>query len=91
MVVDYDGRVVAQADPGPGERVVVAPINIEQLRTERARREGHDMRSHLRTNAHTYYRRSYLAPAGRETITINSLKERIRVSKRDLHSSEKED
>src|SRR5213079_1356943 len=26
MVVDYDGRILAQADPGPGEKVVVAPI-----------------------------------------------------------------
>ncbi|OLC44760.1 MAG: hypothetical protein AUH43_17880 [Acidobacteria bacterium 13_1_40CM_65_14] len=24
MIVDYDGRILAQADPGPGEKVVVA-------------------------------------------------------------------
>ena len=25
MVVDYDGRILAQADPGPGEKIVVGP------------------------------------------------------------------
>src|SRR5262249_59538071 len=24
MLVDYDGRILAQADPGPGEKIVVA-------------------------------------------------------------------
>jgi len=37
MVVDYDGRILAQADPGPGEKVVVAPIDLEALRAEKAR------------------------------------------------------
>jgi len=54
MIVDYDGRILAQADPGPGEKVVVAPIDIERLRYERQRRAGHDMRGHLRTEVHTY-------------------------------------
>ena len=34
MVVDYDGRILAQADPGPGEKIVVAPIDIDALRRE---------------------------------------------------------
>lgn len=62
MVVDFDGRVLAQADAGPGEKVVVAPIDIEQLRAERARRRGHDMRAHLRSEAHTYLSQPHLAP-----------------------------
>jgi len=90
MVVDYDGRVLAQADPGPGERVVVAPINIDQLRAERSRRVGHDMRSHLRTSAHTYYNEEYLAPAGDCAITIESLKGRIRDSKETVSRREKD-
>ncbi len=53
MIVDYDGRILAQADSGPGEKVVVAPIDIDALRSERKRRLGHDMRSQLRTEAHT--------------------------------------
>ena len=32
MIVDYDGRIVTQASPGPGERIVVAPVNIDMLR-----------------------------------------------------------
>ena len=49
MIVDYDGRLLAQADPGPGEKIVVAPIDIGGLRHARQRRRGHDLRSHLRT------------------------------------------
>src|SRR5204863_125892 len=32
QVVDYDGRLLAEASPGPGERIVVAPIDISALR-----------------------------------------------------------
>lgn len=53
MIVDYDGRILAQADPGPGERIVVGPIDLAALRTERGRRRGHHMLSHLRTDAYT--------------------------------------
>ena len=63
MVVDYDGRILAQADPGPGEKIVVAPIDIAALRAERERRSGHHMLAHLRTEA---YARSHrpLYPGG---------------------------
>ena len=57
MVVDYDGRILAQADPGPGEKIVVAPIDISALRAERERRTGHHMLGHLRTEAHLSGRR----------------------------------
>ena len=36
QVVDFDGRLLAEASPGPGERIVVAPIDISALRHERA-------------------------------------------------------
>lgn len=48
MVVDFDGRVLAQAEPGPGERIVVAPIDLAALRYERQRRKGHSMARHNR-------------------------------------------
>ena len=51
MVVDFDGRVLAQADPGPGEKIVVAPIDLAALRLERERRAGHRFLDHLRTEA----------------------------------------
>jgi predicted amidohydrolase len=63
MVVDHDGRVLCQADPGPGEKIVFAPIDILSLRAERHRRRGHHMLSHLRTEAYTGYRRA-IYPGG---------------------------
>jgi predicted amidohydrolase len=57
MVVDYDGRLLAQADPGPGEKIVVAPIDVGALRAERARRSGHHVLGHLRTEAYAGYRK----------------------------------
>jgi predicted amidohydrolase len=84
MVVDPDGRLLAQADPGPGEKVVVAPIDIERLREERGRRRGHDTRAHLRTEIHGYQRRAYLAPAGGAVATIDELDRRIAEAKRGL-------
>jgi predicted amidohydrolase len=53
MVVDFDGRILAQADPGPGARIVVGPIDLAALRGERQRRQGHHLLSHLRTEAYT--------------------------------------
>lgn len=51
MVVDYDGRILAQADPGPGEKIVVAEIDLEGLR-ERRKRLGHNPLAHLRREAY---------------------------------------
>ena len=52
QVVDFDGRMLAEASPGPGERIVVAPIDISAVRHERATRQGHHMLAHLRTEAY---------------------------------------
>jgi predicted amidohydrolase len=64
MVVDYDGRVLAEASPGPGERIVVAPVDISALRHERAARRGHHMLAHLRTEAYPLYREHVYPPRG---------------------------
>jgi predicted amidohydrolase len=64
MVVDFDGRILAQADPGPGEKVVVGPIDIGALRAERARRRGHDLLGHHRSAAYRYGQQVWLPPAG---------------------------
>jgi hypothetical protein len=55
QVVDFDGRMLAEASPGPGERIVVAPVDISSLRHERATRRGHHMLAHLRTEAYPVY------------------------------------
>src|SRR5688572_11579854 len=65
MVVDYDGRILAQADAGEGEKVVVAPIDVSALRRERERRIGHDMRAHRRSEIHPFLKQGNLGPAGR--------------------------
>lgn len=64
QVVDFDGRLLAEASPGPGERIVVAPIDVGALRHERATRVGHHMPSHLRTEAYPVYGRRQFGPAG---------------------------
>ncbi|HSB62128.1 MAG TPA: nitrilase-related carbon-nitrogen hydrolase, partial [Vicinamibacteria bacterium] len=65
MVVDFDGRVLAQASPGPGERIVVAPVDVTALRHERSVRRGHHMLAHLRTEAYPVYRGHVYPPEGR--------------------------
>ncbi|MGB5622302.1 MAG: nitrilase-related carbon-nitrogen hydrolase [Gammaproteobacteria bacterium] len=87
MVVDYDGRVLAQAEPGPGEKVVVAPIDVQRQRQERERRRGHDMRAHLRAGLYTYLQRPGLAPAGSGEIDGDSLEHRIDSAKRALRGA----
>jgi predicted amidohydrolase len=55
MIVDFDGRVLSQADPGPGEKIVIGPIDLASLRAERQRRQGHAFLSHLRMESYTGY------------------------------------
>ncbi|MDA0802752.1 MAG: nitrilase [Planctomycetota bacterium] len=86
MVVDFDGRILAQADAGEGERVVVAPIDIDALRAERARRRGHDMRGHHRSTAYQYGTHGYIRPAG-VAPTMASNDERIAAAKARLGRS----
>ena len=62
MIVDYDGRILAQADPGPVEKIVVGPIDLAALRAERERRRGHHLLAHMRTEAYPAYRQSIYPP-----------------------------
>jgi predicted amidohydrolase len=78
MVVDFDGRILAQADPGPGEKVVVGPIDLPRLRFERQRRRGHDLRAHYRAEMHPYAtKRTFPPHDGPTPITLPSLQTRI--------------
>src|SRR5258706_3401427 len=63
QIVDFDGRVLAEASPGPGERIVVAPIDITALRHERQTRRGHHMLAHLRSEAYPVYAAHRYPPA----------------------------
>ncbi len=48
MIVDFDGRILSQADPGPGDKIVVSTIDLALLRHERQRRQMHRMLDHLK-------------------------------------------
>lgn len=56
MIVDHDGRIVTQATPGDGEKIVTGPVDISMLRKERKSRLAHMMPAHLRTEAYPVYR-----------------------------------
>ena len=62
QIVDFDGRLVADASPGPGERIVVGAIDISALRHEREIRRGHSMLGHLRTEAYPIYQEHIYPP-----------------------------
>jgi predicted amidohydrolase len=88
QIVDFDGRLLAEASAGPGERIVVAPIDVTALRHERATRRGHAMLAHLRTEAYPVYSRHLYPPADpfpdptpsyeRNNALIDEAKRRIR-------------
>lgn len=68
MIVDYDGRIVTQATPGNGEKIVTGPVDISMLRRERRSRLGHIMPVHLRTEAYPVYKQKVLPPKGIDAI-----------------------
>ncbi len=86
MLVDFDGRILAQADPGPGEKVVIAPVDLGSLRAERARRLSHDMRAHLRSEIHTYGHQTYLqaSPASAHPLHQAEIRKRIAAAQNTL-------
>ncbi len=87
MLVDFDGRLLAQADPGPGEKIVVGPIDLPALRAERERRRGHHMLGHLRMEAYQEYRRAIYPGnlgAGQGGLTIEGNNAAIAEGKRRL-------
>ena len=77
MAVDHDGRILASAGEGPGERIVVAPVALGVLRAERARRRGHAMPAHIRREIYTRSTETGLAPGNAASVTISSLEQRI--------------
>ena len=81
MVVDYDGRILAQADPGPGEKIVVGPIDIAALRAERDRRQGHHMLAHMRTEAYANLRKPIYPSARGKRLTVEDNNRAIDIGK----------
>jgi formamidase len=87
MVVDFEGRILAQADPGPGEKIVVATIDIGALRHERLTRRGHQTLGHLRSELYPMYRQPFY-PAARAAnpgaLSVEGIDDAIAETKRRL-------
>ena len=91
MIVYYDGRIVAQATPGDGEKIVVGPVDVAMLRTERRQRTAHQMLAHLRSEAHSVYRTPFYPGAtfrNREDFTYEENEARIGKAKKKLGYNE---
>jgi formamidase len=84
QVVDFEGRVLAEASPGPGERIVVAPIDISALRHERTTRRGHHMLAHLRTEAYPVYAMHQYPPETPGPLSVERNLELIESAKRAI-------
>ncbi len=85
MVVDFEGRILAQADPGPGEKILVAPIDIDALRHERRTRRGHQTLAHLRTETYPMYGRGfYPSRRGGQGLSVEGIDEAIAEAKSNL-------
>ena len=87
MAVDFDGRILAQASPGPGEQMVVAPLDLETLRHARKTRRAHQMLAHLRTECYPSSRKQYYPPQTfNPTVELNTseLETRIDDAKRRI-------
>lgn len=85
MVVDFDGRVLAQANPGPGDQIVVGPVDLAALRHERGRRRGHHMLAHLRNETYTSYRQPvYPAGTAVDGLSVENNEDAIRRGRQSL-------
>jgi predicted amidohydrolase len=77
MIVDHDGRILAQADPGAGEKIVVGPIDLAGLRAARRERVGHALLAHRRVEAYRRQREpAHRAAPGARERRIEALRER---------------
>ena len=79
QLIDFEGRVLAEASPGPGERIVVATIDVDALRHERATRRGHNMLAHLRTEAYPVYDSRRYPPQAPQDAPRLSYEENLRL------------
>lgn len=87
MIVDFEGRILAKASEGAGEKIVVAPIDISALRYERKSRKGHQMNAHLRTEAYPVYRKHIYPPridGAENELTYERNNELIEAAKKNL-------
>ncbi len=85
MIVDFDGRILTQADPGPGEKIVVGPLDLASLRAARAERQLHNFLAHRRGRAYRLQQQpGFLGPQKPADHTVRELDRRIDDAKRNL-------
>jgi predicted amidohydrolase len=85
MVVDFDGRVLAQADPGPGEKIVIAPLDLAALRSARRERQLHNFLAHRRAGAYPASKaEGFKGPNDTAGHSIEALTSRIEAEKKRL-------
>jgi len=84
VVIDYEGRVVAQSPNGPVEDILVAPIYIDNLREFRRETQMFNL-AHLRTEIYkSTYKRRVFHGSGDSEITQDSLRKIIDSTRADL-------
>jgi predicted amidohydrolase len=85
MIVDFDGRILAQADPGPGEKIVIAPVDLAALRAARRERQLHNFLAHRRAEAYPASRSpAFRGPDAARGHAIEDLTRLIEDRKREL-------
>jgi predicted amidohydrolase len=85
MIVDFDGRVLSQADPGPGEKIVVGPLDLAALRAARRERQTHAFLAQRRVEAYAAQRSpAFHGPAAAADRTVRGLTARIEERKRAI-------
>src|SRR5262249_36359918 len=85
MVVDFDGRILALADPGPGEKIVIAPLDLASLRAARRERQLHHFLAHRRTGAYPASGAdAFHGPSDAAGHTVEDLTARIEAQKKKL-------
>ncbi|HYC78936.1 MAG TPA: nitrilase-related carbon-nitrogen hydrolase [Planctomycetota bacterium] len=78
MIVDYDGRILAQADPGPGTKIVTASLDLAGLRAARAERRMHHLLAHRRPEAYAEQRKpAFRGPPTPDGHRVEELNRRI--------------
>ena len=88
MIVDFDGRILAQAEAGGGERIVVGPIDLAALRAERERRRGHHLLSQLRMETYQAYQRPMYPAHSAATEPLDSARVEAAIAAAKSRTSE---
>jgi predicted amidohydrolase len=87
IVIDYEGRIVAQSPSGPSNQILVAPINLQGLREFRQRTLLLSF-AHLRTEIYRQvYERSVFPSGGLEgsnDLTQEMIRDKIEQVKRSI-------